>query len=96
MFVCSNQCGRSSAQCICKHQTKDTSQQHQQQQGFQQGPNPPLHSPAAGMLNMSEHIQNKLNLQSPQAMRPLQVNILEMIPQIVAQVLTVLTQQATQ
>ena len=90
----SNQCGRSSAKCIFKHQTKDTSQQHQR--GFQQGPNPPLHSPAAGMLNMSEHIQNKLQIQSPQATRPIQVNILEMLPQIVAQVLTILTQQAIQ
>ena len=70
--------------------------QKPQQQGFWPGLSPPLHSPTAGMFNMSEHIQNQLKIQKPQVTNPLQVNVLELIPQIVAQVLIILTQQTNQ
>ena len=89
----SNQCSRSREQCLYKHPIQETTPRSQKQ-GFWPGLNPPLHSPTVGMLNMSENIQNKLQVQKPQVIKPLQVNILEMIPQIVAQVLVILTQQA--
>ena len=91
----SNQCSRSSAQCIYKHHTKDTLPKSQQKV-FWQGPNPPLHSPPVGMLNMSEHIQNQFQVQTPHVPNPLPVNILQMIPQLVSQVLIALIQQTKQ
>ena len=97
-----NECSHSSDECIFTHKTMPNAAKsshapnRSQQQGFWQAPIPPLHSPTSPMLNMSEHIQNKLQIQSPQGRHPLQVNILEMIPQIVSQVLILLTQQASQ
>ena len=95
MKYVTNQCSRSSEQCVYKHQIMETPPKSQQQ-GFWQGLSPPLHSPTAGMFNMSEHIQKKLQNQKPQVTNPLQVNLLKMIPQIVAQVLIILTQQTNQ
>ena len=62
------------------------------QQDFQEGPTPQLHSPRVGMPTMSELIQNQQRIQNPQVTKTLPVNILDMIPQIVSQVLVALTQ----
>ena len=91
-----NQCGRSSENCLFTHQTapnvrpSPTPPTHVQQD-FREGPTPQLHSPRVAVPTMSEHIQNQQVSQSPPAQGPQQVNIMNMIPQIVAQVVAALT-----
>ena len=87
-----NKCDRSSTECIFSH--KSTTQRVSSptiQQDFHNNPPPPLHSPARGMGNMSSHIQNQQQKKKTQTISP--VNIMDMIPQIVSQVIQALTVQ---
>ena len=63
------------------------------QQDFPQSSPIPLHSPHIKVSNMSTKIQSQLQLQSPQVKGPYQVDVMNMIPQIVAQVVAALTMQ---
>ena len=90
----SNQCDRSSEECIFSHITTPNmfhnteNLSRPQNEDFQQAP--PLHSPALGRPNMSEHIQMKQQANSSQAIQAFQKNIIQMIPQIIAQVVAAL------
>ena len=92
-----NQCGRSSEDCLFTHQTAPNVRPSptpptQDQQDFQQGPTPQLYSPRVDMPTISERIQNQQRIQNPLVAETLPVNIQDMIPQIVSQVLVALTQ----
>ena len=84
-----NKCDRSSEECLYNH----TSSNQTQQQDFQTHHTPPLHSPVPGMHNMSEHLQQQWQIKSPQAKEALQINVIQMLPQIVAQIVAELTKQ---
>ena len=90
-----NKCERSSEECIFSHCTKDFKRQAPLniQQDFPQSSPIPLHSPHIKVSNMSTKIQSQLQLQSPQVKGPYQVDVMNMIPQIVAQVVAALTMQ---
>ena len=83
-----NKCDRSGEECIFNH---NTIAQPPKQLDFQTHNINPLHSPGPGMQNMSEHIQNQWQTKSPQIKDSLQMNFIQMIPQLVAQILTALT-----
>ena len=96
-----NKCGRSSEECIFTHQTAKNASTSptsliQEQQVFWEGPTSQAHSPRVGMPTMSEHLQNQQRVQSAQVIKTLPVNILEMIPKIVSQVLIAFTQMQIQ
>ena len=84
-----NKCDRSSEECLYNH----TSSNQTQQQDFQTHHTPPLHSPVPGIHNMSEHLQQQWQIKSPQAKEALQINVIQMLPQIVAQIVAELTKQ---
>ena len=75
------------ARCMFSHTIPNV----QNNQVFQKSPNPPLHSPE--VPNMSVHIQNQQRSQKPQEQISLPMNIMNMIPQIVTQVVKLLTLQ---
>ena len=100
-----NKCDRSSEECLYNHNlsnhktfqssTQSPTNIQQNQQVFQERHNMP-HSPGVGMPTMSEHIQNQQQIHKSQEMAQLPVNILNMIPQIVYQIVTALTMQRNQ
>ena len=82
-----NNWGRSSEECLFTHQTTKNASTSPtssilEQQVFWEGPNSQPFSPRVGMATMSEHLQNR-----QWVIKTLPVNIVEMIPQIVSQVL---------
>ena len=91
----SNQCDRSSEDCIFSHRaTQNMSLNPEnpiqpQTEDFHQAP--PLQSPALGRPNMSEHIQIKQQANGSQTIQAFQASLIQMIPQIIAQVVTALT-----
>ena len=96
-----NQCVRSSENCLFTHKIKQNVSRNitpptQEQQDFQEGPTSQLHSPRVGMPTMSEHIQNQQRIKISQGIKTPPVNIIDMIPQIVSQVIIALTQMQTE
>ena len=96
-----NKCQRSSEECIFSHYTTQTLSGEgphlsKPQQDFPQIQATPLHSPQLRMPTMSQHIQSQHPFQGTQRMRPPLVDILEMLPQIIAQVVTALTTTITE
>ena len=85
-----NECSRSSTDCLFSHQVIEGD--NLPNQDFQVGPPTILHSPIGGKQTMAEHIQNQRRLQKPHGVT-LPMNIMNMIPQIVTQVVTLLTIQ---
>ena len=87
-----NKCDRNSDECIFSHKTNPAkSSPPPQEQVFQEGPITQAQTRAVGMPTMSEHIQNKQHLNRTQMNSQTPVHIINMIPQIVAQVIAVLT-----
>ena len=94
-----NECSRSSENCIFSHTTVPDMTQSQlspQQKDFRERPITQLHSPVLNLHTMSAHIQNKQKTQGPQRDIHCQENIMDLIPQIVTQIVTALTQQMRQ
>ena len=89
-----NKCDRNSEECIFSHSiTTQGVPSRVIQQDFHRTPPPPLHSPGRGMPNMSTHIQNQQQKKDTQAIPPRVMNIVDMIPQIVSQIIQALTVQ---
>ena len=82
--------------CLFKHIIKPVNLVPQQQRDFYERPTGQIGSPGVGMPTMSQHIQNKNHPHSPQEMVQPQVNITNMIPQIVSQIIAALTHHTNQ
>ena len=94
-----NECSRSSENCIFSHNTTVNVNQSQpltQQPDFRERPIPQHHSPGVGLHTMSEHLQNKQQLQGPHSVTQLPQNLVNLIPHIVAQVVAILNLQTKQ
>ena len=99
MVIChkflKNECSRTSDECIFSHKTmpnRTKSSPPLQQQVFRERPTAQAQRPVVGMQTMSEHIQIQQQLNRPQMGSQPQIDIMNMIPQIVAQVVAALTQ----
>ena len=68
----------------------------QHQRDFHERPTGRIGSPGVQMPTMSQHLQNQNQPYSPQEMVQPQVNIINMIPQIVSQIVAALTLHTNQ
>ena len=80
--------------CLFKHIFKPVNIVPKKQQDFHNSPQEKT-QPPGGMQTMSEHIQNQQQVPKPHGVTP-PMNIINMIPEIVSQVVTLLTSQMRQ